>query len=66
MDTYICSKSTETFKGIVNTKFRIVVISGKKGSKSYTEVSMVPFLKKYTESKYGKMLRFDKTEWLHG
>lgn len=37
MDTYICSKSSQTFKGIINTKFRIRVISGKGGSESYTE-----------------------------
>lgn len=29
LDTYICSKSAQTFKGTMNTKFRIVVISGK-------------------------------------
>lgn len=29
LDTYTCSKSAQTCKGTLNTKFRIVVISGK-------------------------------------
>lgn len=37
MDTYTCSKSKQTFKGISNMKFRIVVISEKGKSESYTE-----------------------------
>ena len=36
MDMYICSKSAETFKGIINTEIRIAAIFGKRGSKHYT------------------------------
>lgn len=39
MNTYICRKSAETFKGIINTKFRIVLSLERGGVKVTLEVS---------------------------